>query len=63
MNGKFAEVIKNLINCAVLMIVAGGALFFLGKKTIAIGAIALSVGFVIAALIIYFKTRNDGDEE
>ncbi len=63
MNKKYAEVVKNFINCALLMLASAVALALLHKTNYAIAAAICSGMFLIIAIVIYVKDKGEDEEE
>lgn len=62
MKRPLTEIEKNFITCAILMLIVGISLFVLGKMTMGIVCIAISVLFVGIAISIIVKGDNNDKE-
>ncbi len=59
---KYIEVVKNFINCAILMVACAVGLALLGKAKYAIIAAICSVVFIVIAIVVYVKDKGNDEE-
>lgn len=62
MKDRFGAAEKNFLTCAILMLVCGIALLFLGKTTVGLIAIALGVVFLLCILFMILIGKKENSD-
>ena len=59
MKRPLLETEKNLLVCAILMIIAGIGLILMGKNNFGVGCVVVGVAFTVWAIISYVKDDDN----